>query len=84
MKSTNELETIVVNWMYDSVIERQMIREKLLSKIEEINHKANDIVIQTEDRTTDDIECIDTFMIKCWCQRIIDMIEEIEEGIKEI
>ena len=82
--SNEELEARINKDLEDWYYERLLKLEDLANTAEEIHNKASEIASITDDIGAEDIPQLDIFMIKMYAQRILEVLNEVEEGLKEV
>ena len=82
--SNEELEARINKELEDWYYERLSKLEDLANTAEEIHNKASEIASITDDIGAEDIPQLDIFMIKMYAQRILEVLNEVEEGLKEV
>lgn len=82
--SNEELEARINKELEDWYYERLLKLEDLANTAEEIHNKASEIASITDDIGAEDIPQLDIFMIKMYAQRILEVLNEVEEGLKEV
>lgn len=84
LMSNEELEARINKELEDWYYERLLKLEDLANTAEEIHNKASEIASITDDIGAEDIPQLDIFMIKMYAQRILEVLNEVEEGLKEV
>ena len=82
--SNEELEARINKDLEDWYYERLLKLEDLADTAEEIHNKASEIARITDGIGAEDIPQLDIFMIKMYAQRILEVLNEVEEGLKEV
>ena len=82
--SNEELEARINKDLEDWYYERLLKLEDLADTAEEIHDKASEIARITDDIGAEDIPQLDIFMIKMYAQRILEVLNVVEEGLKEV